>query len=50
VKGILLSHDRSFEENTASAQAMEKGGMVQYGKEENGDPLFRFTAKERAGK
>ena len=50
MKGILLSHDRSFEENTASAQAMEKGGMVQYGTEENGDPLFRFTAKEKAGR
>jgi hypothetical protein len=25
---------------------MERGGMVQYGTEENGDPLFRFSAKE----
>ena len=32
-------------ENIASARAMEKGGMVQYGTEDNGDPLFRFTAK-----
>ena len=37
-------------ENIASTRAMEKGGMVQYGTEENGDPLFRFTAKEKAGR
>ena len=36
-------------ENIASARAMEKGGMAQYGTEENGDPLFRFAAKEKAG-
>ena len=36
--------------NIASRRAMEKGGMVQYGAEENGDPLFRFTAKEKAGR
>ena len=35
-------------ENIASARAMEKGGMVRYGTEENGDPLFRFAAKEKA--
>jgi len=23
---------------------MEKGGMVRYGTEDNGDPLFRFRA------
>ena len=32
--------------NIASRRAMEKGGMKQYGTEENGDPLFRFYAKE----
>ena len=31
--------------NIASARAMEKGGMVQYGTEDNGDPLFRFSVK-----
>ena len=30
----------------ASRRAMEKGGMIQYGTEENGDPLFRFYATE----
>ena len=39
-------HGGCAKENVASARAMEKGGMVQYGTEENGDPLFRFTAKE----
>ena len=43
-------HGGCARENVASARAMEKGGMVQYGAEENGDPLFRFTAKEKAGK
>lgn len=42
-------HGGCAKENVASARAMEKGGMVQYGAEENGDPLFRFTAKESAG-
>ena len=28
--------------NTASRRVMEKGGMVQYGTEDNGDPLFRI--------
>ena len=32
--------------NIASARAMEKGGMVRYGTEENGDPLFRFRANK----
>ena len=41
-------HGGCARENIASARAMEKGGMVQYGTEENGDPLFRFAAKERA--
>ena len=39
-------HGGCAKENVASARAMEKAGMVQYGTEENGDPLFRFTAKE----
>ncbi len=41
-------HGGCAKENIASARAMEKGGMVRYGTEENGDPLFRFTAKEKA--
>ena len=40
-------HGGCAKENIASARAMEKGGMKQYGTEENGDPLFRFTAKEK---
>ena len=43
-------HGGCAKENIASARAMEKGGMVQYGTEDNGDPLFRFTAKEKAGR
>ena len=39
-------HGGCDKENIASARAMEKGGMVQYGTEDNGDPLFRFTVKE----
>ncbi len=41
-------HGGCAKENIASVRAMEKGGMVRYGTEENGDPLFRFTAKEKA--
>ena len=41
-------HGGCAKENIASARAMEKGGMVKYATEENGDPLFRFTAKEKA--
>ena len=37
-------HGGCAKENIASARAMEKGGMAQYGAEENGDPLFRFCA------
>ena len=40
-------HGGCAKENVASARAMEKGGMVQYGTEENGDPLFRFRANNR---
>ena len=37
-------HGGCAKENIASARAMEKGGMVRYGTEENGDPLFRSCA------
>ena len=37
-------HGGCAKENIASARAMEKGGMVRCGMEENGDPLFRFSA------
>ena len=43
-------HGGCAKENVASARAMEKGGMVRYGTEENGDPLFRFPAKESVGR
>lgn len=43
-------HGGCAKENIASARAMEKGGMLQVGTEENGDPLFRFMAKESAGR
>ena len=33
--------------NIASRRVMEKGGMVQYATEDNGDPLFRYCAKEK---
>lgn len=36
-------HGGCAKDNIASRRAMEKGGMVQYGTEDNGDPLFRFT-------
>ncbi len=35
-------HGGCAKDNIASRRAMEKGGMVQYGTEDNGDPLFRF--------
>ena len=38
VSGVHGGCDR---DNIASRRAMEKAGMVQYGTEENGDPLFR---------
>ncbi len=40
---LLSVHGGCDKDNIASRRAMEKGGMVQYGTEENGDPLFRFT-------
>ena len=41
-------HGGCAKENIASARAMEKGGMVKYGTEENGDPLFRFCANNES--
>ncbi|MBR2568221.1 MAG: extracellular solute-binding protein [Paenibacillus sp.] len=43
-------HGGCARENVASARMMEKGGMAQYGTEDNGDPLFRFAAKEKTGR
>ena len=40
-------HGGCAKDNFASMRAMEKGGMVRYGTEDNGDPLFRFTAGEK---
>ena len=39
-------HGGCDKDNHASRRAMEKGGMILYCTEENGDPLFRFSAKE----
>ena len=39
-------HGGCAKENVASARAMEKGGMARYGTEDNGDPLFRYCAKQ----
>ena len=39
--GIQSVHGGCRKDNIASERAMEKAGMVQYGQEENGDPLFR---------
>ena len=44
--GLRSVHGGCDKDNIASKRAMEKGGMVQYGTEENGDPLFRFIAKQ----
>ena len=44
--GLSGVHGGCAKENIASARVMEKGGMKQYGTEENGDPLFRFGAYE----
>ena len=43
---LLSVHGGCDKDNIASRRAMEKGGMVQYGTEENGDPLYRFYAKD----
>ena len=45
--GLLSVHGGCDKENIGSRRAMEKGGMVQYGTEDNGDPVFRFTVKEK---
>ena len=39
-------HGGCDKDNIASRRAMEKGGMVQYGTEDNGDPLFRYYARQ----
>ncbi len=39
-------HGGCAKENLASRRVMEKAGMVQYGTEENGDPLFRYSAQK----
>ena len=44
--GLQSVHGGCAKENVASRRAMEKGGMLQYGTEDNGDPLFRFSVKE----
>lgn len=44
--GLQSVHGGCAKENVASKRAMEKGGMLQYGTEDNGDPLFRFSVKE----
>ena len=35
-------HGGCARDNVASRKAMEKAGMIQYGTEDNGDPLFRY--------
>ena len=40
-------HGGCDKDNIASRRVMEKAGMIQYGTEENGDPLFRFCREER---
>ena len=40
---LLSVHGGCDKANIASRRAMEKGGMTQYGTEENGDPLFRYS-------
>ena len=44
--GLSSVHGGCDKENLSSKRAMEKAGMVQYGTEENGDPVFRFCAKK----
>ena len=39
-------HGGCVKDNIASRRMMEKAGMVRYAAEDNGDPLFRFCAKE----
>lgn len=42
VYGLQSVHGGCAKDNAASARVMEKGGMVRYGTEDNGDPLYRF--------
>ena len=35
-------HGGCAKDNYASQRATEKGGMIRYGSEDNGDPLYRF--------
>lgn len=44
--GLHRVHGGCAKENLASAKMMEKAGMVQYCKEENGDPLFMACREE----
>ncbi len=37
-------HGGCAKDNIASRRTMEKSGMTRYGAEENGDPLYRFSA------
>ena len=48
VSGFSLHsvHGGCDKDNIPSQRAMEKGGMVKYGEEENGDPLYRFCAEQ----
>ena len=39
-------HGGCAKDNIASRKVMEKAGMIQYGTEDNGDPLFRYYAKK----
>ena len=39
-------HGGCDKDNIPSQRAMEKGGMIRYGAEENGDPLYRFCAEK----
>ena len=45
IEACLRIRDKIIQ-NIASGRAMEKDVMVQYDTEDNGDPLFRFAAKE----
>ena len=42
---LLSVHGGCAKDNLASRRIMEKGGMAQYGTEENGDPLFRYCVR-----
>lgn len=38
-------HGGCAKDNIASGRVMEKAGMVQYGTQDNGDPVFRFVRR-----